>query len=160
MSMMPPGGYGANTVTGRCGQRFNQQFIILNKVGGNGLVALADLVKATGSRMLARNPSSYCRSNARRQRAPLHLCIASLRSRTWNTDITSMALVGLIPTIPIFIIAFMRVEGGERWRIVIPMAVVMTLFVYGLFDQLLSIPWPGSLLGEFFPVLKGYLPSV
>jgi TctA family transporter len=74
--------------------------------------------------------------------------------------LTSMALVGLIPTIPIFIIAFMRVEGGERWRIVIPVAMVMTLFVYGLFDQLLSIPWPGSLLGEFFPVLKGYLPSV
>jgi TctA family transporter len=74
--------------------------------------------------------------------------------------LTSMALIGLIPTIPIFIIAFMRVEGGERWRIVIPMAVVMTLFVYGLFDQLLSIPWPGSVLGEFFPVLKGYLPSV
>jgi TctA family transporter len=72
----------------------------------------------------------------------------------------SMALIGLIPTIPIFIIAFMRVEGGEPWRIVIPMAAVMTLFVYGLFDQLLSIPWPGSLLGEFFPVLKDYVPSV
>ena len=54
----------------------------------------------------------------------------------------------------------MRVEGGERWRLVIPMAVVMTLFVYGLFDQLLSIPWPGSLLGELFPVLKDYVPSM
>jgi hypothetical protein len=74
--------------------------------------------------------------------------------------LASMALIGLIPTIPIFIIAFMRLEGGEQWRIVVPMAVVMTLFVYGLFDQLLSIPWPGSLLGEFFPMLKDYLPSV
>jgi putative tricarboxylic transport membrane protein len=74
--------------------------------------------------------------------------------------LASMALIGLIPTIPIFIIAFMRVEGGEQWRIVIPMALVMTSFVYGLFDQLLSIPWPGSLLGELLPVLKDYVPSV
>ena len=72
----------------------------------------------------------------------------------------SMALIGLIPTIPLFIIAFMRVEGGERWRLVIPMAVVMTLFVYGLFYEPLSIPWPGSLLGEWFPALKDYVPSV
>jgi hypothetical protein len=73
--------------------------------------------------------------------------------------LASMALIGLIPTIPLFIVAFMRIEGAEPWRIVIPMALIMTLFVYGLFDQLLSIPWPGSLLGELFPVLKDYLPS-
>ena len=74
--------------------------------------------------------------------------------------LASMALIGLIPTIPLFIVAFMRIEGAEPWRIVIPMALIMTLFVYGLFDQLLSIPWPGSLLGEFFPVLKDYVPSM
>jgi hypothetical protein len=74
--------------------------------------------------------------------------------------LASMALIGLIPTIPLFIVAFMRVEGAEPWRIVFPMAVVMTLFVYGLFDQLLSIPWPASLLGDFFPVLKDYVPSL
>jgi hypothetical protein len=74
--------------------------------------------------------------------------------------LASMALIGLIPTIPLFIVAFMRIEGAEPWRIVIPMALIMTLFVYGLFDQLLSIPWPGSLLGELFPVLKDYVPSM
>jgi len=74
--------------------------------------------------------------------------------------LASMALVGLIPTVPIFIVAFMRVEGAEPWRIVIPMALIMTLFVYGLFDQLLSIPWPASWLGALFPVLKSYIPSV
>ncbi len=74
--------------------------------------------------------------------------------------LASMALIGLIPTIPIFIVAFMRVEGPEPWRIVIPMALIMTLFVYGLFDQLLSIPWPGSWLGDVFPILKDYVPSM
>ena len=33
-----------------------------------------------------------------------------------------MALIGLIPTVPVFIIAFMRAEGREPWKIVIPMA--------------------------------------
>ena len=33
-----------------------------------------------------------------------------------------MAVIGLIPTVPIFIIAFMRLEGREPWKIVIPMA--------------------------------------
>jgi len=71
----------------------------------------------------------------------------------------SMALIGLIPTVPLFIILLMRVEGPEPWRIVLPMAAIMTLIIYGLFDQLLAIPWPGSLLGEFLPFWKTWIPS-
>ncbi len=73
--------------------------------------------------------------------------------------LVSMALIGLIPTVPIFVVAYMRLEGRERWRIVIPMAVVITLFIYALFDQLLAIPWPPSWLGEWFPALK-LMPSM
>jgi TctA family transporter len=72
----------------------------------------------------------------------------------------SMALIGLIPTVPLFIVAFMRVEAREPWRIVLPMAAVTCVFVYYLFDQLLAVPWPPSVLGDFFPDLKGVIPSV
>jgi len=72
----------------------------------------------------------------------------------------SMATIGLIPTVPIFVIAFMRFEAREPWHIVLPYAVVMGVFVYVLFDQLLAIPWPLSLLGEQFPELRGVIPSV
>jgi TctA family transporter len=71
----------------------------------------------------------------------------------------SMALVGLIPTVPIFVIAYMRLEGPERWRHAVLMAAVMTALIYGVFDQLLSIPWPSTLLGTWFPALK-VIPSV
>ncbi|MGE0629341.1 MAG: tripartite tricarboxylate transporter permease, partial [Hyphomicrobiaceae bacterium] len=71
----------------------------------------------------------------------------------------SMALIGLIPTVPIFIVTYMRLEGREPWRIVLPMALVMTGLIYGLFDQLLTIPWPPSYLGDLFPALK-VIPSV
>ncbi len=72
----------------------------------------------------------------------------------------SMALIGLIPTVPLFIILFMRMEGHEPWRIVLPMAIIMCGFIYVLFDQLLAIPWPPSVLGDFLPALKGVVPSV
>ena len=72
----------------------------------------------------------------------------------------SMALIGIIPTVPLFVIAFMRIEAREKWHIVLPMAAVMCLFIYVLFDQLLAIPWPPTVLGDFFPDLKGVIPSV
>ena len=49
----------------------------------------------------------------------------------------SMATIGLIPTVPIFVIAFMR-QAREPWYIVLPYAVVMCVFIYVLFDQLLA----------------------
>jgi Tripartite tricarboxylate transporter TctB family len=72
----------------------------------------------------------------------------------------SMEVIGLIPTVPLFIVLFMRLEANEPWRIVLPMALIVCLFVYGLFDQLLAIPWPGALIGDWLPVLKDWIPSV
>jgi len=73
--------------------------------------------------------------------------------------LASMALIGLIPTVPLFIIAFMRVEGQEPWRITLLMAICTTALVYIVFDQLLTIPWPGSVLGDFWPLWKAHMPS-
>ena len=71
----------------------------------------------------------------------------------------SMALIGLIPTVPLFIILFMRVEAREPWGITIPMAIFMVVFIYFLFDWLLAIPWPGSFLGDIWPFWKELMPS-
>ena len=73
--------------------------------------------------------------------------------------LASMALIGLIPTVPLFIIAFMRAEGNEPWRITLPMAICTTMLVYLVFDQLLTIPWPGSVLGDVWPFWKAHIPS-
>jgi hypothetical protein len=72
----------------------------------------------------------------------------------------SMACIGLIPTVPIFVIGYMRLEGREPWRLVLPQAICLTLFIYVVFDQLLTIPWPQTLLGNVFPALKAVIPSV
>lgn len=71
----------------------------------------------------------------------------------------SMWLIGLVPTVPLFVVAFMRLEGRERWLMVMAQAIGIALFVYIVFDQLLTIPWPPTLIGAYFPQLK-FIPSI
>ena len=71
----------------------------------------------------------------------------------------SMATIGLIPTVFFFIIIFMRVEGPEPWPLVATYAVSMVTFIYIAFDQFMSVPWPQTLIGTWFPALK-VIPSV
>lgn len=73
--------------------------------------------------------------------------------------IVLMATIGLIPTIPIFVAAFMWFEGREKWHVILAHSVALTLFVYFVFDQLLRIPWPLTLVGQWFPILRA-VPSV
>jgi TctA family transporter len=58
----------------------------------------------------------------------------------------STALIGLLPTVPLFVAAYMRLENREPWTLVLAHAAGFTLFVYVVFDQLLAVPWPESLL--------------
>jgi TctA family transporter len=69
------------------------------------------------------------------------------------------ALVGLLPSVPLFVAAYMRVENREPWRLVLAHAAAFTLFIYVLFHRLLTVPWPETLAGTWFPALK-FIPSL
>ena len=56
-----------------------------------------------------------------------------------------MSLIGMIPTVPIVIVAFMRLEGRESWKLSLILAACVTALIYGIFDQIIHIPWPSSL---------------
>ncbi len=71
----------------------------------------------------------------------------------------SMAVIGLIPTAAIFVVVFMRLEGQERWKLTLIYAGVLAIMIYFVFDRFMSIPWPPTLLGQWFPALK-VIPSV
>jgi TctA family transporter len=71
----------------------------------------------------------------------------------------SMRAIGLIPTSALYVIAYMWVENREPWRVMLPMAAGVCIFIYVVFDQFLSIPWPPTLLGTLFPFLQS-IPSV
>ncbi|MBT4006841.1 MAG: tripartite tricarboxylate transporter permease [Rhodospirillales bacterium] len=71
-----------------------------------------------------------------------------------------VALIGMIPTVTLFVIAYMRVEGREPWRLVAILATGMTVFSYLLFEKLLLLPWPATVLGDLFPILHDTIPSM
>jgi TctA family transporter len=70
-----------------------------------------------------------------------------------------MAVIGLIPTVAVFVVVFMRLEGRERWPLVLSYAGVLMLGIYIAFDFFMAVPWPPTLLGQWFPALK-VIPSV
>ncbi|MBX9761397.1 MAG: tripartite tricarboxylate transporter permease [Beijerinckiaceae bacterium] len=72
----------------------------------------------------------------------------------------SMSVVGIIPTVPLFVVLYMRLEGPESWKLVIPQAIGLTVFIWFVFDQLLTIPWPPTYLGAWAPWLKEFIPSI
>ena len=53
----------------------------------------------------------------------------------------------------------MRVEGPERWKLVIPYVTVLIFGIWLAFDWFMALPWPPTLLGWAFPWLK-VIPSV
>jgi TctA family transporter len=70
-----------------------------------------------------------------------------------------MALIGLIPTVAIFVVVFMRYEGPEPWKLILPYAAVLLIAIYVAFDYFMAIPWPPTLLGYLVPAMK-IIPSV
>jgi len=73
--------------------------------------------------------------------------------------IVLMATAGIVPTVLIFVIGYMWLERRENWKLLLGMGVGTTAFVYITFDQLMRIPWPPTLLGTWFPILK-VIPTV
>jgi putative tricarboxylic transport membrane protein len=70
-----------------------------------------------------------------------------------------MAIIGLIPTVAVFVVFFMRWEARERWTLVIPYATALVVFIWFTFDYVMSVPWPPTLLGQWYPAFKA-IPSV
>jgi TctA family transporter len=70
-----------------------------------------------------------------------------------------MSVIGLIPTAGVFVILFMRLEGPERWSLTLTYAAVLVGAIYLVFHWFMSVPWPPTLLGTWFPALK-FIPSL
>lgn len=71
-----------------------------------------------------------------------------------------MAMIGLVPTVPIVIIAFMRVEGREPWRLTLIYAACVTLAIWLIFDRLMHVPWPDTVIADWLPGLAAVVPSM
>src|SRR5690606_14123268 len=64
------------------------------------------------------------------------------------------AIIGLLPCMFFFLVGYMRFVGREAWGKTLLIASVMWAFCYYLFHKILIIPWPQSVIGDLFPVLR------
>jgi hypothetical protein len=63
-------------------------------------------------------------------------------------------LIGFLPAIAIFIFAYMHLGFREPFAHSAGYAAATVLLCWGLFDRILSVAWPASLLGDLFPALR------
>lgn len=70
-----------------------------------------------------------------------------------------MAFIGLIPTVCVFVVVFMRYENKERWTLILPYAIILVVSITFVFEHIMHIPWPPTFFGAWFPALK-MIPSV
>ena len=79
----------------------------------------------------------------------------------WLWGFVAMAAVfGMLPGVFMFVILYMRIEGNEPWKLTMYCSVGLVLFAWGLFDYLLALPWPQTVIGDIIPALKGVVPSI
>jgi TctA family transporter len=70
-----------------------------------------------------------------------------------------MSVIGLVPTVGLFVVIFMRYENREPWKLTIIYALVLVCAITFVFDNVMAIPWPPTLISQVFPALK-FLPSI
>lgn len=69
-------------------------------------------------------------------------------------------LIGLLPTLLFYMIAYMRFEGKQPWIRTLVITVVIWISMFILFDTLLNMPWPQSYLGDAFPALRTMVSNI
>jgi TctA family transporter/preprotein translocase subunit Sec61beta len=64
-------------------------------------------------------------------------------------------VIGLLPAILIFMLAYVRFEARETWKMTFLVTLPMWGLCYLLFHMILKVLWPQAMLGHWFPVLRG-----
>jgi len=74
---------------------------------------------------------------------------------TWLVGLLVGALViGLMPALGLYMFLYMSTSGKTPWPMALIITVSLWIGFYVLFDKLLHVPWPPSLLGDMFPDLR------
>ena len=64
------------------------------------------------------------------------------------------SVIGLLPAMFFFLVGFMRTLGERSWARTLTIAVAVWAFCYILFHEVLLVPWPQALVGDWFPALR------
>ena len=62
--------------------------------------------------------------------------------------------IGMVPAMALYVFLYMITAGKTRWPTALIITVALGIAFYILFEKLLHVPWPPSLLGDAFPDLR------
>lgn len=80
---------------------------------------------------------------------------AVLRQALWFLGLIAIVpVIGLVPALAVFTAGYMIIEGAVRPATTLVIVAVFIAAIVLLFHQSLNVPWPQSLLGDFFPELR------
>lgn len=51
-------------------------------------------------------------------------------------------LIGFVVSVPLFILLYLLIQAHEPWRIAVAYSFIMLVFLVGVFELVLHIPWP------------------
>jgi hypothetical protein len=57
-----------------------------------------------------------------------------------------VVLLGFPLAVPLFVLLYLKCQGGEGWVLSIVITVIVAAVFYGLFDAMLHLPFPSGLL--------------
>lgn len=58
-------------------------------------------------------------------------------------------IIGLDLALPIFVLVYAKIYGAG-WRLGIFLALMIFAFIFGIYDQIMHVYWPQSVLGDLF----------
>jgi hypothetical protein len=61
----------------------------------------------------------------------------------------AVVLLGCPLAVPLFVLAYLKFQGGEGWVLSIVITATVAAVFYGLFDAMLHLPFPSGLLLEW-----------
>jgi hypothetical protein len=61
----------------------------------------------------------------------------------------AIVLLGFPIAVPLFVLLYLKLQGGEGWVLSVVMTLVVWGIFYGLFDRLLHLPFPAGWLLAF-----------
>ena len=62
----------------------------------------------------------------------------------------AILLVGFLAAVPLFVLAYLRLQGRESWPLSLVFTAVVWGVFYGLFDLMLHLPFPSGYLIDAF----------
>jgi TctA family transporter len=71
--------------------------------------------------------------------------------------VVSIAVIGMLPSIGLFVFLYMVVEGRTHWSRALLIVLPFWLATYVLFHETLHVPWPRSYLGDWIPGLREFV---